>query len=212
MKPRSQHLEEPEEKGEEKSWLRPLKYILAIAIILIIIIMAIPYYAVKLDPEPKNIPTIDEIILPNLEAENRTDVTAKNDFYRLVNGNDQEIKIMADKIVSYGCDSSRICQAKAIYYFVRNNLIYISDPPYEYVKGPKETLLTKGGDCDDHAVLLANLMEAIGIETEFVFTENHVYNRIYLPESLNKYKIKGTGWVNLDATCKICDFGEITIH
>ncbi len=199
---------EHEEIEEQKGWWTPLRIILSIALVLLIVLMTIPYYAVKLDPNPKEIPSFEEVVL-ELKAENRTDIKNRNDYYKLVDGNDQEIKIMADKIASFGCDSNKICQAKAIYYFVRNNIVYISDPKYEYVKGPKETLITKGGDCDDHAVLLANLMEAIGIETEFIFTSNHVYNRILLPSALESYKIKGTNWIELDATCKICDFGEV---
>jgi len=205
-------MEKIEQSEEEtKPWWTPLRIILAIVLLLLVVLMIIPYYAVKLDPEPKEIPSIEDIIPENLLPEEKTNIISRNDYYKLINPNDQEIKIIADKIASYGCGSSKICQAKAIYYFVRNNIIYISDPPYEYVKGPKETLITKGGDCDDHAVLLANLMEAIGIETEFAFKPNHVYNKIYLPNALSGYKIKGTDWIELDATCKICNFGEVSV-
>ena len=202
-------LEEKTTLEEEKeSWL-PLKYIIAIVLGLIIIGMIVPFYAIKLDPEPKKIPSLGEVVPNNLEIGNVTRIYTSNEYYKLMNPNDPEIKRIADKIVSYGCDSSKICQAKALYYFTRNNIIYISDPPYEYVKSAKETLVTKGGDCDDHAVLLANLMQAIGINTEFVFVPGHVFIRIYLPEALKKYKVKETDWINLDPTCSDCEFGEI---
>ncbi len=204
-------MEKIEEKEEPKPWWTPLRIILAIILLLLVVLMVIPYYAVKLDPEPKDIPSIEEVVSADLMPENRINISTRSDYYKLVNPNDQEIKMIADKIASYGCDSNKICQTKAIYYFVRNNIIYISDPPYEYVKGAKETLITKGGDCDDHAVLLANLMEAIGVKTEFIFKPNHVYNKIYLPQAREGYKIKGTDWIELDATCKICDFGEISV-
>lgn len=196
------------EQEEPKGWWTPLRIILAIFLLLLVILMTIPYYGVKLDPNPKEIPSYEDVVPSDLRAEERTNASTRNDFYRLVNGNDQEIKMIADKIASYGCSSEKVCQAKAIYYFVRNNLVYVSDPKYEYLKGPKETLITKSGDCDDHAILLANLMEAIGIKTEFVFVPNHVYNKIYLPDARSGYKIKGTDYVELDATCKICEFGE----
>jgi transglutaminase-like putative cysteine protease len=200
---------EQEEIEEQKPWWTPLRIILALILLLLVVLMAVPYYGIKLDPNPEKIPSIDDVIPQNLEPDEKIDVANKNDFYRLVDGNDQEIKMIADSIATYGCGSNKICQAKAIYYFVRNEITYVSDPKYEYVKGAKESLITKGGDCDDHAVLLANLMEAIGIRTEFVFVPNHVYNRIYLPEAREGYKIKGTNWIELDATCKICDFGEV---
>ncbi len=201
--------EDENQKEQEKVWFTPLRIILSIVLLLMVVLMVVPYYGIRLDPNPREIPNYEDVVLPELRQEEKIDIFTRSDFYKLVNGNDQEIKIMADKIASYGCGSEKVCQAKAIYYFVRNNLIYISDPKYEYVKGPKETLITKGGDCDDHAVLLANFMEAIGIRTEFVFVPNHVYNKIYLPEAINRYKIRGTDWVELDATCKICEFGEI---
>ena len=199
------------EEEEQKPWWTPLKIILAILLALLIIMMVVPYYGIKLDPNPREIPSVEEVVPADLKPEKKINISSRGDYYKLVNPNDQEIKMIADKIASYGCDSNKICQAKAVYYFVRNNIIYVSDPPYEYVKGPKETLITKGGDCDDHAVLLANLMEAIGIETEFVFKPNHVYNKIYLPEAREGYKIKGTNWIELDATCKICEFGETSV-
>ena len=69
-------------------------------------------------------------------------------------------------------------------------------------------LVTRGGDCDDHAVLLANLMRSIGIYTDFVHVPRHVYIRIYLPEAPKKY-LDEEGWIELDPTCKHCEFGEI---
>jgi len=58
------------------------------------------------------------------------------------------------------------------------------------------------------AVLLANLEMAIGIETRFVFIPDHVYVQIKLDEAMKKYKTDD-GWINLDATCSYCEFGEI---
>jgi transglutaminase-like putative cysteine protease len=203
-----EELELNPEEEEKQSWL-PLKYILGIVLGLMIIGMVIPFYAVKLDPEPKKIPTLNEIVPAGLEAGNYTRIYSANEYYKLMNPNDPEIKRIADKIASYSCDSNKICQAKTLYYFTRNNIIYVSDPPYEYVKSAKETLVSKGGDCDDHAVLLANLMQAIGIRTEYVFVPNHVFIKIYLPEALKKYKSGGTNWINLDPTCSDCKFGEI---
>jgi len=58
-------------------------------------------------------------------------------------------------------------------------------------------------------VLLASLLDAIGVQTRLVFIPNHVYVQAYLPEALKKYKFE-EDWVNLDATCFNCEFGQIT--
>jgi len=60
-------------------------------------------------------------------------------------------------------------QAAAIFDHVYANIKYVPDPRgNEYVASPAETLKCGGGDCDDHAVLLASLCEAIGVRTRVV--------------------------------------------
>lgn len=52
-----------------------------------------------------------------------------------------------------------------INYWTANTISYVSDPGgHEYVASAAETLRTKGGDCEDFAVFLANLYEAIGLD------------------------------------------------
>jgi hypothetical protein len=178
-------------------------------LLLIVILWIIPSYSVKLDPEPGRIPSIEEVLPANIVLGNKTELNTKEDFIKLIKPNDPVIKHVADKIAVISCEGNRICQAKAIYYFVRDNFEYISDPnAYEYVKSARESLLHGGGDCDDASVLLANLEEAIGIKTRFVFIPGHVYIQAYLPGALKKYKVEDN-WINLDTTCNSCGFGEI---
>ncbi len=50
-------------------------------------------------------------------------------------------------------------------YWVAKNIDYVSDPAgHEYFATASETLDTKGGDCDDFAVLLASMYESIGLD------------------------------------------------
>jgi len=199
-----EELNEVEEK--EPFWKRPLVIIIGLFLILIMISMSVPYYSVKLDPEPKYIALIEEVVNGEIVLENKT----TNDYLSLVKPNDVVVKRAADKIVSLsGCGSNKICQAKAIFYFVRDRFDYVSDPyKYEYVKSARESLVSHNGDCEDGSLLAVNLLEAIGIKTRFVFIPRHVYIDIWLPEALNKYKQKD-GWISLDVTCGYCEFGEI---
>lgn len=49
--------------------------------------------------------------------------------------------------------------------WVANNISYISDPKgEEYFAYAHQTLETKGGDCDDFAILLASMYEAVGLD------------------------------------------------
>jgi transglutaminase-like putative cysteine protease len=95
-----------------------------------------------------------------------------------------------------------------MYYFVRDNIQYVSDPyAKEYIASPLETLKTGGGDCDDGALLLAAMLESIGVNTRIVTIPGHAFVKAEMPDAPPKYKIGG--WIYMDWTCRTCSFGEI---
>lgn len=195
------------EKKDVKK-IKPMWWILAAVLALLIITMIIPYYGVHLDPEPKNIPSIDEVFPVNISLSEN----ASQNYQDLVNPLDPVIKQTASQVASLSCNENKICQAKAIYYFVRDNIDYVSDPiAKEYLEEPREVLKTQAADCDGHAILLATLEESIGVDSQLVFIPGHVFVRIRLPDARNKYK-QPDGWIYLDATCDHCDFGEIPYY
>ena len=202
--------DEIEEKNGFHTFLRIIG---ALFLILMIILMVVPGYGIKHDPEPKNIPTYEEIFLEMPSVENITEhsVYSKEEFNRFIKSDDDYIKSAADRVSTQSCNENRICYAKAIFYFVRDEFNYINDPRnVEYVKTARETIISKGGDCDDLSVLLVNLLESIGIETEFVFVPQHVFVKIKLADALNKYK-DDEAWIYLDPACSYCAFGEISL-
>lgn len=197
-----------EEEQEEQKWYSgPLKYIIALFLALIIVFMIIPEYVVKYDPYPERVPNITEVF-SGASSQKNFSVNQLADFYNYVS-TDGEVKKVADKIVSISCENNRVCNAKAVYYFVRDRIEYVNDPGSEFVKEPLYTLEVGAGDCDDHAVLLASLLRSIGFETRFVFITNHVYIQALIPEALKRYQ--SSGWVNLDSTCSNCEFGELPL-
>ncbi len=187
-----------EEVEEQEPWYKgPIKWILAVFLALIIVLMIVPWYSIRLDPEPRNIPTIDEFSdIINVEAGNRT--TSLIEAIERIDPSDPVIKQIATTIASSSCEQSRVCQAKALYYFVRDNIEYVGDPvSKEYIEEPVEVIQTKGADCESGTLLLAALEESIGINAEIVLIPGHAYLRIKLPDALNKYKLDGD-WVYLD--------------
>ncbi len=202
-------MEEDDLVPEKEPWYKgPMKYILAIGIIFILVLWLFPVYSVKLDPHPNVIPKLGEVLPDDI---NVTESHFNEISLVMVNGKDDVVKEVADKVSVRSCkESSKVCHAKALFYFVRDNFDYVSDPnKYEYVKSAKQSLVSGGGDCDDASVLLASLLDAVGIRSRFVFIPGHVYVQAYLPEALNRYKDKGD-YVNLDAVCSSCEFGEIS--
>ena len=220
MKFNNKKVEEKEEKEElyeeevdKKKYL--WKYLGALFLILIVILMIVPFSSIKLDPEPTKIPDYNDVVLtlPKINMTFNRTINNKNDFLKFINPKDTYIKGLADRIANYGCEKTgEICNTKAIFYFVRDKLNYIKDPvDEEYVKTAKETILNKGGDCDDLSVLLANLLNSIGVETRFVFVPNHIFVQANIPEALKKYKEKGGDWISLDPACEYCKFGEVSL-
>jgi hypothetical protein len=190
----------------------PLNYVLALVLLLLIIMMVVPYYGVKLDPTPKNIPMLSDAMphsivqlaneTPGIPAGSRADIKM------LIVPDHQAIRNMAARIATSSCRESEVCYAKALFYFVRDNIQYVGDPPNNYLESPFETLYSGGADCDGMAILLTNLESAVGIPTRLAFIPNHVYVQVKIDSAPKKYKEKD-GWISLDPTCNNCEFGEV---
>lgn len=194
------------DSDKSESWYSgPLKYIAMLFFLLIVILWAYSYYGGNLDSEPRNIPSLLEVIPDyNLSIANHS----SSNIIDYVDPNNPVVKHVATRVAGEACGSARVCQAKSLFYFVRDNFAYVSEQD-EFIQTTQEFLKAGAGDCDDHALTLVNLLRADGFETRFVHVSNHVYVKVWLPEASSRYKQKGTDWVALDPTCKGCDFGEI---
>ncbi len=205
--------QELKEKPHRRS-KSPVYFVLVPLIVFFMILWIVPSYYVKLNPEPQHIPGFDEVITVTEQELETADANVQDrraEIRNFLEPNRPEVKQLADRIVSVsGCPVDRTCYAKALFYFVQRNIQYVNDPPDEYIKPFDEIIVSQVGDCDDHAVLLANLLQSIGIHTKFVFIPGHVYVQAYLPDSIRRYHDKkADGWVNLDATCSGCRFAEL---
>ena len=198
--------EEVDEVLEDKK--SPLVYITSVFLILLMVLWIVPHYGIKLDPSPKTIPQIKDVVIQVQLKDINNHIVSREEFRRFIYPNDPFVKQTASKIVSLAwVDSSKVCHAKAIFYFVRDNFMYVGDPPDEYIETLEEALLTGTSDCDGHAVALASLLEAVGINSQLVFIPGHVFVRVKLDDALQSYKIDD--WIYLEPTCKTCEFGRI---
>ncbi len=204
-------LEEIPEKiivEEEKvHWYKgPLKIILALFLILLIVLWIIPHYGLKQNPEPNYTPTLAELNLPEMQIPEIDSADIRNYLQTT-----PEIKQLADKIVTLSCPQThKVCNAKALFYFVQRNFNYVNDPlHHEYYKTPQESITTEALDCDDFSVLTSSLLRAIGFPTRFVKVPGHIYLQVRIPEAVSSYKTE-QDWINLDPTCTSCQFGEIS--
>jgi transglutaminase-like putative cysteine protease len=194
---------------EEEPIKRPIfRIITGVFIALLLIFYVIPHYGFKSDPRPEG---NYDFALNIPETQDSFEINSPSDFSLAVMPQDKEIRKLATLIINKNCVESKVCYAKAMFDYVRTNTQYVNDPVgVEYVEHPFEILNTKAADCESGTLLLANLMESVGIDSQLVLIPNHAYLRIWLPEALKKYKHKD-GWIYLDWTCKNCDFGEVPL-
>jgi hypothetical protein len=121
----------------------------------------------------------------------------------------------------------KIIQCLAIFKEINENWNYVSDPKSrEYFAKASESIKNLSGDCDDHSILMAACIKAIGGTPRLVHTSGHLYPELLIGdkndmESIN-YLIKrklfknisdgkkinyhideyGQAWLNLDYTAK----------
>jgi hypothetical protein len=87
--------------------------------------------------------------------------------------------------------------ANAIYKWITRNINYVRDPwNIERIQSPDVTIRQQAGDCDDHAILSAALLQSLGIQTGFriVSRSGHSYDHIYAVYHSPQ------GWKSFDTT------------
>lgn len=142
-------------------------------------------------------------------------------------GTDKTVSVMAQAAMSrFGAGSMRIrelalqivndadipekdqlAEVEAVHVWTQNRLRYVRDPLwYEMVTYP-ETLAfdVADGDCDDHSVLEAALLGALGIPTRFVvfaFGGSPTWQHVALQAMIRDKRTKQPVWISLDPIVK----------
>ncbi|WP_333694808.1 transglutaminase family protein [Flavobacterium sp.] len=121
----------------------------------------------------------------------------------------------------------KMIQCFAVFKEIRNRWNYVNDPKgQEYIAHASESLIHFSGDCDDHAILMAACIRAVGGTPRLIHTGGHIYPEmlvgkksdleaavflikevLFVQESKNKeihYHIdeRGQIWLNLDYTAR----------
>jgi len=197
---------EPEEEDNKK----PIIIIAGLFIAIILLISFIPYYAVKLNPSP-DLDVVRSFELTSAEKVRLENITGGHQSISAAISalNIADYRTITVRLVTSACEvESDLCFAKAIYYYVRDQTTYVSDPISQYVQTPAETLLIKGGDCEDKSLELAVMLESIGIDADIGLTSNHAFVRAQLP-SAPFWQLINSDYVYLDPSTNL-DFGKIS--
>jgi hypothetical protein len=121
----------------------------------------------------------------------------------------------------------KMVQCFAVFKEIKNRWNYVNDPKgREYIARASESLQHFSGDCDDHAILMAACIRAIGGTPRLIHTGGHIYpemligskadleiaillikDKLFIKESEGKqihyhFDERGQYWLNLDYTAK----------
>lgn len=184
----------------------PFRALVALVTAAAISLLSVQAYFYLIHPEPVNIPVLNELSgfleqdLSQPFSSHRPD-----EVRRVITESRDTIKQIANYIAAKSCEEAdRVCQSKALFYFVRDEINYVSDANFhDQLQSPLTTLRTGGADCEDIAVLAIALQKAIGNKVRLVFVPGHAYAQVSIPD------YRGEKWLNLEATCKTCQFGEL---
>jgi len=74
-----------------------------------------------------------------------------------------------------------LIQCLAVFKKINENWNYVSDPQDdEYIAKASESVRLLAGDCDDHSILMAATVKAIGGTPRLVYTHGHIYPELLI--------------------------------
>ncbi len=74
-----------------------------------------------------------------------------------------------------------LIQCFAVFKKINRNWNYVSDPKNEeYIAKASESVNLLAGDCDDHSILMAACLKAIGGTPRLVYTDGHIYPEVLI--------------------------------
>lgn len=104
-------------------------------------------------------------------------------FYTFVTPDDPAVRALAERIESITQFSGDRMRAEVALSVVHENISYATDQEMhgmsDYWQYPAETLISGEGDCEDQALLLASVLEAMGIDTVLVIEPGHAIIGVY---------------------------------
>jgi transglutaminase-like putative cysteine protease len=100
---------------------------------------------------------------------------------RLVEPSEPDVRAKAAETARSYPGAYNIYQVCALFDMVKEEIKYVSDPRENDIWEPANVTLKIGaGDCEDQAILISSMIEAIGGTTRVYITDNHAFAAVYL--------------------------------
>ncbi len=106
---------------------------------------------------------------------------------RLVEPAKPDVRDEAAEVARSYPGAYNIYQVCALFDMVKENIKYVSDPRCNDIWEPANVTLKIGaGDCEDQAILLSSMLEAVGGTTRIYLTNNHAFAAVYIGKGTNE--------------------------
>jgi transglutaminase-like putative cysteine protease len=100
---------------------------------------------------------------------------------RLVEPSEPDVRGRAAEVARSYPGAYNIYQVCALFDMVKEEIEYVSDPRGNDIWEPANVTLRIGaGDCEDQAILLSSMLEAVGGTTRVYLTDTHAFAAVYI--------------------------------
>jgi len=132
---------------------------------------------------------------------------------RLVEPSQPDVRARAAETARLYPGAYNIYQVCALFDMVKEEIKYISDPRENDIWEPANVTLRIGaGDCEDQAILLSSMLEAVGGTTRIYLTDTHAFAAVYLGNGTNAVEaaVKGVRayYGNVDVNYLTDEYGS----
>ena len=104
---------------------------------------------------------------------------------RIMSSNDPGVLALASELAANHSGVYNIYQLAGAFDYVFDNLKYVNDPAgKDDWATPNETLRKMGGDCEDHAFLMAALATAMGGNARFHMEKDHAFLSVFVGRNI----------------------------
>ena len=105
---------------------------------------------------------------------------------KLMASNDPGVVARASELAANHSGVYNIYQVAAAFDYVFDNVEYVNDPAgRDYWAPPAETLQKMTGDCEDHAILMAALVTAMGGNARFHMEKDHAFLSVFVGKNID---------------------------
>lgn len=148
------------------------------------------------DKGETTVSTQDVVVLPESPLQDKEVHSNPVYYYNKVNGlvNFEAVQVLMEDVLEAVPGIFSVHQVIEAYELVRANFAYFDDEENHW-QSTQETIELGGGDCEDHAILLASLLTAMGGDCRINLISGHAFPTLFVGNSISEMsKVRQNIW------------------